>query len=168
VRMMTTLEVPVEAGNEAPKGGRLPQLLEHVRGSLKSEAAYFSSTDDGSRGGYIVFDLKDPSQIPVIVEPLYQAAAVAAGDDGRGRAARPEPARRSYIRVIPGSRASGLTSRSCAAVTAERCAAQSGDRGPACRRRSRRSWRVSCGCLGPRTERGVADPGPLHPTHPFT
>ncbi|MDF2966703.1 MAG: hypothetical protein K0Q93_481 [Nocardioidaceae bacterium] len=72
MRMMMTLEVPVEAGNEAIKGGQLPQLLEHVLGSLKPEAAYFSSTDDGSRGGYIVFDLEDPSQIPVIVEPLYQ------------------------------------------------------------------------------------------------
>lgn len=72
MRMMMTLEVPVEAGNEAIRGGQLPQVLESVLGSLKPEAAYFASTDDGSRGGYIFFDLEDPSQIPVIVEPLFQ------------------------------------------------------------------------------------------------
>ena len=72
MRMMMTLEVPVEAGNEAIKSGQLPQVLESVLGSLKPEAAYFASTDDGSRGGYIFFDLEDPSQIPLIVEPLFQ------------------------------------------------------------------------------------------------
>ena len=38
---------------------------------LKPEAAYFFP-DDGKRTALYIFDLKDVSQIPVIVEPLFQ------------------------------------------------------------------------------------------------
>ena len=37
---------------------------------LKPEAAYFFS-QDGLRGGLMVFDMTDVSQIPVIAEPLF-------------------------------------------------------------------------------------------------
>jgi hypothetical protein len=70
--MMMSLQVPVEAGNEAIRSGQLPQILESVLGSLDPEAAYFTATDDGARGAYIFFDLEDPAQIPVISEPLFQ------------------------------------------------------------------------------------------------
>jgi hypothetical protein len=70
--MMMSLQVPVEAGNEAIQSGQMPQIMESVLGSLKPEAAYFTATDDGARGAYIFFDMEDPSQMPVISEPLYQ------------------------------------------------------------------------------------------------
>ena len=37
---------------------------------LKPEAAYFYA-EDGERGGMMVFDMADPSQIPQIAEPLF-------------------------------------------------------------------------------------------------
>ena len=37
---------------------------------LKPEAAYFTAVE-GDRGGFIVFDLKDPSDIPSICEPFF-------------------------------------------------------------------------------------------------
>lgn len=39
---------------------------------LKPEAAYFLA-NDGKRSGILVFDMDDPSQIPQIAEPLFQA-----------------------------------------------------------------------------------------------
>lgn len=72
MRMMMSLDVPVEAGNQAIQSGQLPQILESVLGSLKPEAAYFTATEEGARGAYIFFDLEDASQIPVISEPLFQ------------------------------------------------------------------------------------------------
>ncbi len=40
-------------------------------GTLKPEAAYFFPMN-GKRGGFVVFDMTDPSQIPVITEALFQ------------------------------------------------------------------------------------------------
>ena len=37
---------------------------------VKAEAPYFT-TVDGQRGGYVVLDLGDASQIPAIAEPLF-------------------------------------------------------------------------------------------------
>jgi len=40
---------------------------------LKPEAAYFATRPNGERGGFIVFDLKDPSQIPAVAVPFFLA-----------------------------------------------------------------------------------------------
>ena len=41
--------------------------------ALQPEALYFFG-EDGQRTVLAVFDLADPSQIPVVTEPLYQGA----------------------------------------------------------------------------------------------
>ena len=71
MRMMMRFTVPVEAGNEAMRTGALgglPKILE----ALKPEAAYFGA-ENGERGGYIVFDMQDPSQIPAVAKPFFLA-----------------------------------------------------------------------------------------------
>jgi hypothetical protein len=72
MRMMMSIRVPADAGNKGMQSGELPQLLQSVLGSLQPEAAYFATTDEGDRGAYVFFDMKDPSQIPTISEPLFQ------------------------------------------------------------------------------------------------
>ena len=62
--------VPVEKGNEAIKDGSLMKTMEQLMEELKPEAAYFA-TGEGERGGFMVFDMSDPSQIPLIAEPLF-------------------------------------------------------------------------------------------------
>jgi hypothetical protein len=37
------------------------------------ETAYFTAVAGGDRGGFIVFDLKDTSQIPAVAEPFFLA-----------------------------------------------------------------------------------------------
>jgi hypothetical protein len=46
--------------------------MDRVMQGLQPEAAYFTAMD-GKRTGLIVFDLKEPSQIPVIAEPIFMA-----------------------------------------------------------------------------------------------
>jgi len=71
--MLVRVSIPVEAGNEAAKNGTLGSTVERILGDLKPEAAYFFADDDGQRSCSIVFDMKDTSQIPAIVEPWFLA-----------------------------------------------------------------------------------------------
>ncbi len=72
--MRTLLRVTVEdvtTANKAIVDGSLPRLIQSTMERLKPEAAYFH-TVNGSRACFMVFDLKDPSEIPAIAEPLFQ------------------------------------------------------------------------------------------------
>ncbi|HLW47853.1 MAG TPA: DUF3303 family protein [bacterium] len=71
MRMLLRVTFPVEAGNKAIQNGALPETMQNMLATLEPEAAYFFP-QDGKRGGFIVFDLKDPSDIPSIAEPLFQ------------------------------------------------------------------------------------------------
>ena len=73
MRMMMHISIPVEAGNHAARTGTLGPTLEKILGSIKPECAYFTATENGERGGFVVFDLKDASQIPAVAEPFFLA-----------------------------------------------------------------------------------------------
>lgn len=73
MRMMMHMTIPVETGNEAAKSGMLGKTLSKILSDLKPEAAYFMATESGERGGFIVFDMKDSSEIPGITEPFFLA-----------------------------------------------------------------------------------------------
>jgi len=73
MRMMMQMWIPVEAGNNAARTGAFGPSLQKMLEALKPEAAYFSTSVSGERGGFIVFDLKDTSQIPGIAEPFFLA-----------------------------------------------------------------------------------------------
>jgi hypothetical protein len=65
---MIKVSIPVESGNEAAKNGTLGRTI----AAILAEAAHFTDWD-GQRTGFIVFDLKDPSQIPAVAEPWFLA-----------------------------------------------------------------------------------------------
>ncbi|MGY1679192.1 hypothetical protein [Geodermatophilus sp. SYSU D01176] len=71
MRMMLRLQVPVEAGSEAMRSGRIGQIMGDLMERLRPEAAYFHP-QNGMRGASIIFDLDDPVSMPAIAEPLYQ------------------------------------------------------------------------------------------------
>jgi hypothetical protein len=70
MRMIVRATFPVEASNAALKEGRLEGILQSTIERLKPEACYFF-TQDGKRGGFFVFDMKDSSDMPSIAEPLF-------------------------------------------------------------------------------------------------
>ncbi len=71
MRVLMTVQIDTEKGNKAIKGNTLPAILKSAFDRVKPEAAYFGS-EDGMRTGYLVFDLKEPSDIPSIAEPFFQ------------------------------------------------------------------------------------------------
>jgi hypothetical protein len=73
MRMMLQFTIPVEAGNKAATTGAFGPSFQKIIEAMKPEAAYFGAGTAGERGGFIVFDMKDTSQIPDIAEPLFLA-----------------------------------------------------------------------------------------------
>ncbi len=72
MRCLVKINFPVENGNEAALNGTLGSTIESILNELKPEAAYFTA-EKGRRGGFLVVDLKDTSQIPLIAEPWFLA-----------------------------------------------------------------------------------------------
>jgi hypothetical protein len=62
----------VETANLAAVDGSLGTTIREIVNDLKPEAAYFAE-DKGQRTGFLVVNIKDPSQIPEIVEPWFIA-----------------------------------------------------------------------------------------------
>ncbi len=70
MRFMLTFRVPMDEGNTGIIDGSLGQTLEAIIDELKPEAAYFGPID-GARGGHLVVNFDDPSQLPAFAEPLF-------------------------------------------------------------------------------------------------
>jgi hypothetical protein len=70
MRTMMMCQMDTEKANDAIRSNRIDEILGSLMDRVRPEAAYFGSID-GMRAAFIVFDLEDPSQVPVICEPLF-------------------------------------------------------------------------------------------------
>jgi hypothetical protein len=70
MRMLMKVQMDTEAASEAIRNGAMKTVLQSTMEQLKPEAAYFT-TEGGLRTAFIVFDLREPSQMPTIAEPLF-------------------------------------------------------------------------------------------------
>ena len=69
--MLLRFEFGLAETNEAIRAGTVDEVNQQLMDRTKPEAAYFG-TENGRRTGYLVFDMVDSAQIPVIAEPLFQ------------------------------------------------------------------------------------------------
>ena len=72
MRILMKASIPVEKGNEVIRNGTLGPKIEAILGEQKPEAAYFVE-DNGRRTAYVVVNIDEPSQIPGLAEPWFQA-----------------------------------------------------------------------------------------------
>ncbi len=72
MRVMLKATMPVQAGNDAIRSGKMQKTLQQILAQLKPEAAYFLP-EGGQRTALLVIDMEKSSQIPATVEPLFLA-----------------------------------------------------------------------------------------------
>ncbi|MET9609625.1 hypothetical protein ABZZ17_31915 [Streptomyces sp. NPDC006512] len=70
MRVMLRAHMDTAATNEGIKTGSLPQTIKKLMDTVKPEAAYFG-LHEGVRSCWMVFDLKDSSLMPSLVEDLF-------------------------------------------------------------------------------------------------
>ncbi|WP_210580601.1 DUF3303 family protein [Streptomyces sp. GESEQ-4] len=70
MRVLFKARLDTERSNEAIRNGTLSKLVQSSMEQVKPEAAYFT-TDNGHRTCYMVFDMKDSSEMPSIAEPFF-------------------------------------------------------------------------------------------------
>ena len=71
MRVLMTAVINTEAGSRAIQEGKISDMIERTMRQLQPEAVYFGPVD-GRRAAFIVFDLKEASDIVPISESLYQ------------------------------------------------------------------------------------------------
>jgi DNA primase len=105
--MMLQVVMPVETANAAIRASQFAPFVQKVLADLKPEAAYFTETN-GTRSGYIFFDMKDASELPAIAEPWFLAMgatvtvkpAMSAQDLGGAAGAHIEAAIKAYPKTF--------------------------------------------------------------------
>ena len=70
MRMMMKIAIPCDAGNKAIRDGVLAKVMGDFKQQWHPEAMYFV-TEHGKRTAVTVVDMKDPSQLVQMAEPLF-------------------------------------------------------------------------------------------------
>ena len=74
MRFMLKASLDTDKANAVAKAGTLGKTIQEIVAELKPEAAYFTD-DHGKRTAYIIFDMRDASQMPAVAEPWFLAFA---------------------------------------------------------------------------------------------
>jgi hypothetical protein len=70
MRFMLTFLISPEKGHALAREGNLRPTVQAIVEQINPEAAYFTPIE-GARGGYLVVNLDDASQIAAMAEPLF-------------------------------------------------------------------------------------------------
>jgi hypothetical protein len=70
MKFIVHVSLPAHKFNEALRDGSAGKKMTRILEDTKPEAAYFTSTD-GNRGGYLVYDISQASEIPRLAEPWF-------------------------------------------------------------------------------------------------
>jgi len=70
MRMLMHVRLPLEPFNTAVRDGSAGPKIKRILEAIKPEATYFSEYL-GHRGGVLVVNVNDPSDVPVLAEPWF-------------------------------------------------------------------------------------------------
>lgn len=70
MRYMVKFSIPIDAGNELVKSGKISRNFQSLMEDFKPEAAYFFA-ENGRRAGFMVVTLTDPSGVVHIAESFW-------------------------------------------------------------------------------------------------
>jgi len=70
MRMLMHVQLPLEPFNTAVRDGTAGKKIQRILEAIKPEAVYFSE-QNGRRGGTLVVNVKDPSEVPMLAEPWF-------------------------------------------------------------------------------------------------
>ena len=70
MKMLLEVRLPHEAFNAAVRDGTAGAKLKQILEATKPESVWFTE-HQGRRGGFMIIDLKDASQIPAFAEPWF-------------------------------------------------------------------------------------------------
>ena len=73
MRFLMKISWDIEAGNAIVRAGKLGEVVQSILAEQKPEAAYFTA-EHGHRGGILVVNIADVSQIPALAEPWFLTA----------------------------------------------------------------------------------------------
>jgi hypothetical protein len=68
--MLLHVQLPLEPFNSAVRDGSAGEKIQKILDSIKPEAAYFSE-HNGRRGGTLVVNVKEASDVPALAEPWF-------------------------------------------------------------------------------------------------
>ena len=70
MRVMVKFTFPTQESNALVSDGSIGQTMQTIIGNLQPEAAYFCHVD-GKRGGYLVANLEEGSELVTKLEPFF-------------------------------------------------------------------------------------------------
>jgi len=70
MRMLMHVRFPLEPFNSAVRNGTAGEKIQRILESVKPEAVYFTE-QHGHRGGTLVVNVKDSSEVPALAEPFF-------------------------------------------------------------------------------------------------
>jgi hypothetical protein len=70
MRMLVHVEFPLEPFNTMVRNGTAGQRIQKILETIKPEAAYFTEFD-GKRGGTLVVNVNNASDVPAVAEPFF-------------------------------------------------------------------------------------------------
>ena len=70
MRTLMFLQLPIEPFNTLTRNGTVGAKMKEILDDMKPEAAYFTAME-GHRGGVLVVDVENPSDVPRLAEPWF-------------------------------------------------------------------------------------------------
>ena len=70
MKFIMKVKIPNPYGNDLLKDPKFGLKMKQLLDNVNAEAAYFT-TVDAARGGYVIVNMNDASEIPKIAEPFF-------------------------------------------------------------------------------------------------